>query len=679
MYPLYAGRVEAEAVGRELRGRWIEDGRTGMFVFVQSREGMSFAGRFDSGEWWTGARGGPEVARTGALNQSRPMATMRGFLTAANAALDGNLDALATAVVLIRPQDDPGADVDRFEIARALYSVIDQTTFRLWDLPHDGDGEGDDASVVLKQAGTGRDVSVSISFWREAGRWYLSPPPIDRLLATRDRLEAARALANEDVPESTGPQRPREAMRSFLLSFRYSSDGSDPAALAALDLRGRQEITRAHDGQLLAGYLKRVIDRAGYVIWQEIPDDPTSRVPYVHFQHPEGDVVIALVETEEGVNWQFTPETLRTIRSVYASMEDMPVAPGVTALEDRDIHFVIRNGLRGLAPATLMPLGPLERWQWGALVATVLLALGAGHLAQRGIGAWLRRSRKSGAERGAIGAGAQAWAVRGLAAGLVLLAAGWILGLPEKFTQLLATVAVVLIVVGLFLIGWQAIGAVAEGYRKAERITGHNLILLSLLSGVLRGLILLTAVLAIAHMLSLPLTSVLAGFGIGGIAFALAVQPTLQNLLSGFNLFADRPISVGDFCRFGEKMGMVEHIGLRSTRLRTLDRTVISVPNSQFLDMELENFSRRDRFPFTTTLQLRYKTTPDQMRYVPVELPSSSSRIRRSSRGRSGCGTWGSALTLWMSRFFSTSLPQISTRSQPFEKTCALPPENWTV
>jgi small-conductance mechanosensitive channel len=101
---------------------------------------------------------------------------------------------------------------------------------------------------------------------------------------------------------------------------------------------------------------------------------------------------------------------------------------------------------------------------------------------------------------------------------------------------------------------------------------------------------------------------------------ALAAQPTLQNLLSGFTLYADRPISVGDFCRFGDKTGTVEEIGLRSTRLRTVDRTVISVPNAQFLDMELENFSRRDRFYFATTLQLRYETTPDQMRYVLVEL-----------------------------------------------------------
>lgn len=618
VYPLYSGRVEAVAVGRELRGRWIEEGRTGTFVFVQSQDGRSFAGRFESGEWWTGSRAVTDLVQPVAVDQSSPMATMRGFLTAANRAVDGDLEALGIAVALVRPEDGVKDDADHFDHARALYSVIDQTTFRLWDLPHEREDDGNTATVLLEQAGTGEDVIVT--FQQEEGLWYLSAPPIDSLEATHERLAFARALATEGALEGPGLQSPRETMRRFLLSFRYSPDGSDPAALAALDLRGRQEVTRTHDGQVLAGYLKRVIDRAGYVIWQEIPDDPTSQVPYVHFQHPEGNVVIAPVETDEGPTWQFTPDTLRTIRAVYTAMEDMPLAPGVTALEDRDIHFVIRSTLRGMAPATLLPIGPLERWQWGGLALTVILAFGTAHLARRGVGGITRRAVRVDAESHPISASIASWAIRALVVGLVLLAAGWVLGLPEGFTEVLATIAVVLVVLGLFLLGWQAIGALAEKYRDAKRIGVHNLILLSLVSGVLRGTLLLAAVLAIAHMLSLPLTSVLAGFGIGGIAFALAVQPTLQNLLSGFTLFADRPISVGDFCRFGDKMGTVEHIGLRSTRLRTLDRTVISVPNSQFLDMELENFSRRDRFLFTTVLQLRYETTPDQMRYVLAEL-----------------------------------------------------------
>lgn len=615
-YPLYEGRVEAVAVGRELRGRWIEEDRSGAFVFVQSRDGLSFTGRFGSGEWWTGARAATEGPRVAIVNQSSPMNTMRDFLTAANEAVDGDLEALGMAAALVRPQDGTEGDADRFDYARALHAVINQTTFRLWDLPQQVDGNA--VTVDLEQAGTG--LKAGIEFQLHEGQWYLAPRSIDELATLRDRLRTASGTATEEHQAGLGPRDPRDAMRAFLLSFRFNPDGSAPAALAALDLRGRPEVTRIHDGQVLAGYLKRVIDRAGYVIWQEIPDAPNGDIPYVHFRHSEGSVVIAPVETEEGVIWQFTPETLRTIRAVYTSMEDMPLAPGLTEVQDRDIHFIIRSALRGVLPSTLTPLGPLEIWQWWALFVTLILAWGAAFLALRILRSLFTTENASAAEEHPISSELASWALCGLAVGIVFLGADLVLGLPERFTGVLAAVAVILIVFGLFLLGWQAVGAMADRYRNAERVIGHNLILLSLVSGVLRGGLLLAAVLAIAHMLSLPLTSVLAGFGIGGIAFALAVQPTLQNLLSGFTIFADRPISVGDFCRFGDKSGTVEHIGLRSTRLRTLDRTVISVPNSQFLDMELENFSRRDRFLFTTVLQLRYETRPDQLRYVLVAL-----------------------------------------------------------
>jgi hypothetical protein len=160
-------------------------------------------------------------------------------------------------------------------------------------------------------------------------------------------------------------------------------------------------------------------------------------------------------------------------------------------------------------------------------------------------------------------------------------------------------------VIAPFLLGWIGIGGLAERYRVAERVRGAQYD--PALAGVGRAARIAAGRGRRRHRPH----AVAAGHGYsgrvrdGGIAFALAVQPTLQTLLSGFTIFADRPISVGDFCRFGDKMGTVEHIGLRSTRLRTLDRTVISVPNSQFLDMERETYARRDRFLFSTTLGLR--------------------------------------------------------------------------
>ena len=95
---------------------------------------------------------------------------------------------------------------------------------------------------------------------------------------------------------------------------------------------------------------------------------------------------------------------------------------------------------------------------------------------------------------------------------------------------------------------------------------------------------------------------------------------------------------VGEFCRFGGTVGTVEEVGLRSTRVRTLDRTVVTIPNSEFSNLQIENFARRDRIWYHPTIRLRYETTPDQIRYVLVEVhrmlyahpkvDSTSARIR---------------------------------------------------
>jgi MscS family membrane protein len=109
-------------------------------------------------------------------------------------------------------------------------------------------------------------------------------------------------------------------------------------------------------------------------------------------------------------------------------------------------------------------------------------------------------------------------------------------------------------------------------------------------------------------------TTLLAGVGIGGVALALAAQKTIENLFGSVSVISDRPVSVGDFCKFGSSMGTVEDIGLRSTRIRTLDRTLVTVPNGSFSAMTLENFDRRDKMLFHVTLNLRQDTTPDQVR-----------------------------------------------------------------
>jgi MscS family membrane protein len=111
-------------------------------------------------------------------------------------------------------------------------------------------------------------------------------------------------------------------------------------------------------------------------------------------------------------------------------------------------------------------------------------------------------------------------------------------------------------------------------------------------------------------------TTLLAGLGIGGVALALASQKTIENLFGSLAIISDRPVSVGETCKFGSSTGTVEDIGLRSTRLRTPDRTLVTVPNGSFSTMTIENFDRKDKILFHITLNLKRETTPDQVREI---------------------------------------------------------------
>ena len=113
-----------------------------------------------------------------------------------------------------------------------------------------------------------------------------------------------------------------------------------------------------------------------------------------------------------------------------------------------------------------------------------------------------------------------------------------------------------------------------------------------------------------------PVATVLAGLGIGGLALAFGAQKTIENLFGSISLAADQPFRVGDLVKVEDFTGNVERIGMRSTQIRTTDRTLISLPNGKLADMRIEDFASRDRIRFATTVGLVHGTTEKQVRQV---------------------------------------------------------------
>jgi MscS family membrane protein len=163
---------------------------------------------------------------------------------------------------------------------------------------------------------------------------------------------------------------------------------------------------------------------------------------------------------------------------------------------------------------------------------------------------------------------------------------------------------------------------VAESIISSPRIDATSLDanMLRMIAGILGGALGLGIIFYGANHLGVPLVPLVASLGVGGLAVALAARPTIENLIGGIILYTDRPVRVGDFCSFGDYTGTVERIGVRSIQIRAMDRTIITVPNATFADMEIINWARCDMMQILATIGLRYETKLEQLRYVLAKL-----------------------------------------------------------
>ncbi len=176
------------------------------------------------------------------------------------------------------------------------------------------------------------------------------------------------------------------------------------------------------------------------------------------------------------------------------------------------------------------------------------------------------------------------------------------------------------------LIGWLAVvwlmwrwadaaGEVILGQMSRRgQITAYSAV--SFLNRAFKALLVVLLIASLLRAFGVNVTAGLAALGVGGLAIALGAQKLFENLIGSLTLIADRPMRIGDFGKFGDTLGTVEEIGIRSTRIRTLNRTVLTVPNGQLSAQTIENYTQRDRYWFHPILNLRYETSPDQMRHI---------------------------------------------------------------
>ncbi len=406
------------------------------------------------------------------------------------------------------------------------------------------------------------------------------------------------STATASAPEQEDPDSPRTSVRSFLYLCRH---GRYDEAARYLDIAPAQQKRSAELAQKLSVVLAERVwidpeklsphsrgSGAGYEEVGRVTDD-TGTVSIRLVRHePKG--------ADDEARWIFAQATVQAIDGLYAKL----------------------NGrwITDILPPALLRLGPksLYWWQWIALpllafvcwVAGRVLAWVTGLVVAIVLSRWPWSPRVLARLRRPIG---MAWAVAIFSTLLPYLALT--LRAEDLLERVIRALAWLSFFWALFRAATVAGGEVLRADWAATRPSVRSFTSV----GVKLGKVVVASLASMVALseLGYPVTSVVAGLGIGGVALALAAQKTMADLFGSVAILADQPFRVGDTIRVDGIEGTVESIGLRSTRMRTIERTLVIIPNGKLADMRIESLGDRDRIRFAAKLQVSRDATRDQL------------------------------------------------------------------
>jgi MscS family membrane protein len=455
-------------------------------------------------------------------------------------------------------------------------------------------------------------LAVSPAFAAEESRFPLAPPDTSSPRAT---LESFVRNASEGIRSY---QR-GDDLEKMLQAFQRAERCLDVSNFSP----DRREAAATEGGLLL------------YEVMSRVPLPESDRIPDAEVMEqtehkawlvPQTEIVIARVsEGERSGEYLFNSESVGRALQFYEKVKRLPAdwgyASGIyeefVTRPDFRVPYLWADKLPEWAKVRIFR-NPL--WKWLALAA----ALGVG------MALILLAHRVGPRRKNTIGKADDRWRIGDLLFAVLLVGVPLviegsltrILGLRFDAAAVVSKILLVLAYAGAVVALFTSVELMAQVVISLRRngATSVDAQFIRVTARILAVVGSTVLIISAADFLGLELTPVLAGLGIGGLAVALAARPTLENIIGGFTLFADKPVQVGDYCRFGDQEGTVEEIGVRSTRIRKRDDAIVSLPNADFAQMQLQNNTQRRRWLYRTTIGLRYETTQKQLRYVLARL-----------------------------------------------------------
>lgn len=395
-------------------------------------------------------------------------------------------------------------------------------------------------------------------------------------------------------------------------------------AVACLDLSDIAPSLMQSKGREAAVCLKEVFDRIDLPAADEIPGDGTvAKNPPKRWRVPGTE--ITLVRISEGARegeYLFDKETVARAVEFFERVQKLPYKP-TAGSPGLHLVFATRGGwmipdafVRRLpAWAHAVVFGETV-WQWATaailVVATVVLLGVARGISRRAVS-------EIDTDHPVRHAAAFVFPLAAIGGSLLLdYALTWQVRFTGETLYAAKIVLKVLMFAGVIFGVVAVIRGVAEVVIRAKRLRPEGIDgqLVRLACQVATFVAVAWLLIVGANSMGISVTPLIAGLSVSGLAVALAAQYTVENLIAGVVLFIDKPVRIGDTCQFGELKGTVEQIGLRSTRIRGVDRTLISIPNAEFAKLRLVNYTRRDRILLQHRIGLAFGASASQVRAV---------------------------------------------------------------
>ena len=595
------------------------------FVLTLSDSGRSFFGNAKDGNWVTGSRiDQKSIFDSIEMDQSSPLKAFYTFLVLGNSVREGNYEVLEEAMHIIHfdTTQDGLRHPAKLALVKKFFYIIDECMVDRLDFFKKEYKESD--SIVLHQLGS--DINVPISFIQNATTklWYIKLPESKVLDIQLKALLKARNKYEIDPKDNLKLTHARAAIRTFYEQYDRWEKGGRKYVISTLNLSEIDPAIHEWQAPLLSYYLKSVLDRINYAVYQEVPNDPKSKKPYIHFHHRLGSVVIAPYEKEGKVKWQFTPRTLETIDVLYSEMEHMKGKHDTRKIQDNNLYFGLKSFAKGISPWLLHKVYYTELWQIFMLIFIVMLALAISFAIKNSIILLFKKFylTKRWTEEMIILRYIRP--IQIVIFGIILLYGAHQLGLSNLLFSVIKSFTHLLMVIGVTWIAYNFISIFFAALQIRARKTSTNVdeILFSLAGSILRIGLITIALFIVAEIFNIPYKTVVAGLGIGGLAFAIAAKDTISNFFGSAIIIADRPFKTGDRIKIGEDIGVITNVGIRSTKIRTIYDTLLTVPNNKITHEMIDNYSERHAMRVDTEFYLSLKTTKAMLDKLDSDIES---------------------------------------------------------